>query len=176
MHKAVFIDRDGVVNKDLGTYVTTPDEFVLIPGTIEAFKKLYKSDFKIIIVTNQSGIGKGFYTEKDVEAVHGKMHELLAKEAVKLDGVYYCPHHPHACCICRKPEVGMLEKAIEEHDIDPKKSFLIGDKTSDIKAGNDMGCKTFLVETGYGGKDKKYDVKPDFTVSDLLEAVNTILR
>ncbi len=175
MHKAVFIDRDGVINQDLGKYVTKPEEFVFLPNAIGALKRLYKSDYKVIVITNQGGIGKGLYTEDDVKAIHKKMHQLLEEQGVKIDGLYYCPHHPNDKCECRKPRLGMVNKAIKEHEIDTKKSFFIGDKTSDIKAGKDAGCKTFLVRTGYAGHDKAYDAEPDFIVSDLLEAVDKIL-
>lgn len=175
MHKAVFIDRDGVINQDLGRYVTKPEDFFFIGGVVEALKKLHKSEYKVIVITNQGGVGKGIYTEKNVSEIHKRMHELLEKEGVKLDGVYYCPHHPEEGCECRKPRLGMVRRAIESLKIDPKKSFFIGDKTSDVKAGKDAGCRTFLVKTGYAGHDRLYDVEPDFVVSDLLEAVNTIL-
>lgn len=175
MHKAVFIDRDGVINQDLGKYITKPEDFLFLPNAVEALKKLYKSEYKVIIITNQGGIGKGIYTKEDMEAIHEKMHKLLKEKDVEIDGLYYCPHHPNENCECRKPRIGMVKKAIKEHDIDVKNSFFIGDKTSDIKAGKDAGCKTFLVKTGYAGHDKAYDAEPDFVVSDLLEAVNKIL-
>lgn len=175
MEKAVFIDRDGVINQDLGKYVTKPEEFIFLNRSIEALKKLHESDYKVIIITNQGGVGKGLYSEKDVEDIHKKMCVILEKEGIKLDGIYYCPHHPKESCGCRKPRLGMVNKAIEEHKIDPKKSFFIGDKTSDVKAGKDAGCKTFLVKTGYAGHDKLYDIEPDFVVSDILEAANRIL-
>lgn len=176
MAKAVFIDRDGVINQDLGSYVAKPEDFLFIDRAVEALKKLHDSEYKVIVLTNQGGIGKGIYTEKDLEKVHKRMHRLLAEEGIKLDGLYYCPHHPDAGCGCRKPRLGLVEQAVKDHGIDLANSFFIGDKTSDVKAGKDAGCKTFLVETGYFGSDKLYDVKPDFVVSNLLEAVNTILR
>ena len=176
MHKAVFIDRDGVINKDLGKYVTHPDEFDFIPGVVEALKKLHKSEFKSIVVTNQGGIGRGAYTKQDVEDIHKKMCNLLKEESVKIDSIYYCPHYPDDTCECRKPKIGMVKQAVKEHLIDPEESFFIGDKTSDVKAGKDAGCKTFLVKTGYAGKDNRHDVEPDFVVSNLLEAVNMILK
>ena len=176
MNSAVFIDRDGVINKDLGKYVTCPEEFDFLPRAIDALKRLYKSKYKLIIITDQGGIGKGIYTEKDLEDIHKKMCTLLENEGVILDGIYYCPHHPDENCDCRKPRLGMVRRAVEEHDIDLKKSFFIGDKTSDIKAGKDAGCKTFLVKTGHAGKDGRYDVRPDFIVKDFFEAVNIILN
>ena len=176
MNKAVFIDRDGVINQDLGRYVTKPEDFFFIDGVVEALKKLHKSEYKVIVITNQGGIGKGIYSENDVIEIHKKMHELLGKEGVKIDGVYYCPHHPDLVCDCRKPRIGMVKQAIEDFKINPKKSFFIGDKTSDVKAGKDAGCRTFLVKTGYAGHDRLCDVSPDFVVSDLLEAVNNIIK
>jgi len=174
MHKAVFIDRDGVINQDLGKYITKPEEFVFLPGVIDALKKLQKTEYKIIIITNQGGVGKGIYTEKDVKDIHDKMVKTLKAEGVRIDGVYYCPHHPNEDCECRKPRLGMVNAAIKDHKIDVKGSFFIGDKTSDIKAGKDAGCKTFLVHTGYAGRDKKYDTIPDFLAANLLEAIEKL--
>jgi len=176
MNKAVFIDRDGVINQCSGEYITKPEDFIFLPNAVTALKKLYKSDYKVIIITNQSGVGKGIYTENDLEEVHKKMHILLKEKDIELDGLYYCTHHPNENCECRKPRLGMVKKAIKDYNIDVEQSFFIGDKTSDIKAGKDSGCKTFLVMTGYAGKDKAYDAEPDFIVSDLLEAVNQILN
>jgi len=175
MHKAVFIDRDGVINKDLGKYVTNPEEFDFIEGVVEALKKLYAKEYKLVIITNQGGIAKGAYTEPNLKDIHKKMCDLLEKEGIKLDGIYYCPHHTKDSCGCRKPELGMIKRAIEEHDIDPRQSFFIGDKTSDIKAGKDAGCRTFLVRTGYAGKDRLYDVEPDFFVEAFPAAARLIL-
>ncbi len=176
MNKAVFIDRDGVINKDLHGYVVDPKDFEFLPGSIEALKKLQKIDYKLIIVTNQSGIGKGLYTKDDLIAVHNYMLSLLKREGIKLDAIYYCPHSPEENCNCRKPATGMLERAVKDFNIDPTSSFMIGDKTSDIKAGKDMKCYTFLVLTGHGGKEGTCDTKPDEIVDNFLEATKKILK
>lgn len=176
MAKAVFIDRDGVINKDLGEYVAKPEDFFFIDGAVEALKKLHNSEYKIIVLTNQGGIGKGIYTEKDLDKIHKRMYELLAEKGIKLDGLYFCPHHPDDGCDCRKPRLGLVRQAVKNHGINLEESFFVGDKTSDVKAGKDAGCKTFLVKTGYAGHDKLYYVEPDFVVSDLLEATNIILK
>lgn len=176
MHSAVFIDRDGVINKDLGCYVSKPEDFEFIEGVIEAFKNLNQREFKLVVITNQGGIAKGEYTEQDLEAIHKKMVSLLENEGIRLTGIYYCPHHTKDKCDCRKPRTGLVERAVKEHGIDPKKSFFIGDKTTDIQAGKSMGCKTFLVKTGYGGRDKICAVEPDFVVKDLPEAAKRILE
>ncbi|MCG2717283.1 MAG: D-glycero-beta-D-manno-heptose 1,7-bisphosphate 7-phosphatase [Nanoarchaeota archaeon] len=176
MDKAIFIDRDGVINKDLGGYISRPEDFKFIEGVIEALKNLNQMEFKLIVITNQGGIAKGEYTEQDLESVHKKMVSLLENEGIRLTGIYYCPHHTSDNCDCRKPRTGMIEKAVKEHNIDPKKSFFIGDKTTDIQAGKDMGCMTFLVKTGYGGRDKICNVEPDFIVEDFFEASKRILE
>jgi len=176
MYKAVFLDRDGVINENPNGYIRHHKEFVFLPRVVDAFRKLYESEFKVIVITNQGGIGKGAYTKEDVDGIHNKMHALLNKDSIRIDGIYYCHHHPHDDCGCRKPRLGMLRKAMLDHEIDFKKSFFVGDKTSDIKAGKKAGCKTILVKTGYGGKDNRHNVKPDFVVSDLLDAVKTILK
>ena len=175
MNKAAFLDRDGIINVDYG-YVHEIEKFEFIPGVLDALKELTKSDFKIIIITDQSGIGRGYYTEEDYQTLTKYMLKEFEKNKIRIDKVYHCPHSPESKCSCRKPEIGMLEKAKKDFEIDFKKSYFIGDKTSDIQCGKNTGCKTILVKTGKAGNDMAYDVKPDFIAEDLKGAVDYILN
>lgn len=180
MHKAVFLDRDGTINVDTA-YLHKPEDFEFIPGSIEAIKILQDLGYKRIVTTSQSGIGRGYYTEKDMESVNEHMTSELAKEGVTIDGIYFCPHHAEEGigkykveCKCRKPMTGLIDEAVAEHDIDLAQSYVIGDKTDDILMGKNAGCRTVLVRTGKGGKDGHFDVQPDYTADNLLEAAKRI--
>lgn len=176
MNRAVFLDRDGVIIQEPPHYAHTPDQMRLIPRTEEAIRLLNENDFKVIVVTNQTGIAKGYYTEKDVISFNQLMKEELELYNAKIDAILYCCHNPGDNCDCRKPKPGMLKKAEKEFDIDLQKSFLIGDKNSDILAGRNVGCKTCLVLTGHGTEElKKYDIKYDFIAKNLYGAVKYIL-
>jgi histidinol-phosphate phosphatase family protein len=170
MKKCIFLDRDGVINNNSKEYVKHPDEFILYPGAIKALKRLSMLGYELIVVTNQSGIARGYYTEEDLQNIHKKMIDLTVKEGVYFAGIYYCPHLPEKKCSCRKPGHGMLLAAIGKHKISPEHSFMVGDKTSDIMAGKSAGCRTILVRTGYGGSDNRVDIQPDYTVDDLFSA------
>ena len=172
--KAVFLDRDGVINVDKG-YVYEIDKLEFIPRAVEGLKLLQEAGFKLIIITSQSGIGRGYYTEEDYHKFMRYMYEKLEEHDIKIDGEYFCSHAPEANCDCRKPGTALIENAVKEHKIDLKESYLIGDKTSDIKAGENIGCKTILVRTGKGGNDKLFEVKPDFIAKDLYEAAEWIV-
>lgn len=181
MRNAVFIDRDGVIIEDRD-YAYRSEDLAFIPGAIEALRALSRSSYKIIIITNQSGIGRGYFTESDYHAFTETLLERLSAYGARVDGVYFCPHHPAQgigsygiLCSCRKPKTGMITKASHEHGIRLKGSWLIGDKTSDIKAGIDAGCKTILVKTGYAGQDLQFRLKADLIANDLSEAARTIL-
>lgn len=150
-NKAVFLDRDGTINIDKG-YVYKIEDFEFIPGAIEAIKLLNDNDFKVIVVTNQAGIARGYYKEDDVYKLHDYINEELAKHDARIDAFYFCPHHPTAGigkykvdCKCRKPNSGLLEKASIDFDIELSKSWIIGDKKSDIQAGANVGCQGVLI-------------------------------
>jgi D-glycero-D-manno-heptose 1,7-bisphosphate phosphatase len=148
-NKAVFLDRDGVINNDEGFYyIYKPEDLKINEGIFEGLKMLTDAGFKLIIVSNQSGVAKGIYTEDDVRKVHRKLFAELAKNDIKIDAAYFCPHHESVSeCDCRKPKPGMILQAIEEHNIDPSASYLIGDSERDIIAGNRAGLKKcFLIE------------------------------
>lgn len=163
--KAIFLDRDGTINKYVG-FLRKEEEFELINGVAEAVKKINKSGYLAIVVTNQPVIARGEVTFEELEIIHNKMETLLGTEGAYLDGIYFCPHHPHSGyegevkelkidCDCRKPKPGMLLKAAEDLNIDLSQSYMVGDSESDIKAGKAAGCKTVLLNTecDYYGQD-----------------------
>jgi D-glycero-D-manno-heptose 1,7-bisphosphate phosphatase len=179
--RAVFLDRDGVIVEQ-HEYLNRPEDLVLIPGVGEAIARLNAAAIPVIVVTNQAGVAKGHLTLSDLEEIHARLHRELSTYKAHLDAIYYCPHHPEATvpaflrdCPCRKPGIGMFEKARDEHGIDLDASYLIGDATGDILAGKRARCRTILVATGFGGSDKRYEVEPDLRVADLPEAVELIL-
>ncbi len=156
LHKAAFIDRDGVINEDR-KYVHKIDDFELIPGVISGLHLLQQTGYKLIVVTNQSGIARGLYSVEMVEILHQYMSMILKSYDIILDSIYYCPHHPSGSipemkinCYCRKPKPGMLIRAAQELDLDLEESIMIGDKLSDIQAGQSAGVKTtILVKSGH---------------------------
>ena len=179
-NKAVFIDRDGTINVD-GPYLDDPDEFEMYPGVGEGVKKLKENGFKIIVITNQSGIARGYFTKSDLAAIHDKMNAEFKKFKVDLDGIYYCPHHPDDNCNCRKPKTGLFEKAIKEHDIDVKKSYMLGDGIHDIEAGKKIGVTTILIPVPYMGEEtisekNREECNPDYIADDFANTVEWILK
>jgi D-glycero-D-manno-heptose 1,7-bisphosphate phosphatase len=176
MNKAIFLDRDGVINID-HEYVHKIENFKFIPKTFEALKKVQDSkEYKLIIVTNQSGIGRGYYTLEDYKKVEKHMLDCFKKEGIKIEKIYFCPHNYDANCECRKPKTYFLKKAKKEFDLDLDKSYMIGDKTTDIKFGNDGGCKSILVLTGEKGEDSYFKAKPNIVAKDLNNAIDIILE
>jgi D,D-heptose 1,7-bisphosphate phosphatase len=182
---AIFVDRDGTLNEDIG-YVSTPGELVLYPWAAEAVRLINKSGFLTIVITNQAGIARGMYTEQTLDAIHSRMIEQLARKGARIDGVYYCPHHPEIgagryrkACECRKPQTGMLDKAARDHHINLTRSFVIGDKASDIKLAENAGARAALVLTGYGQQTlahlDRWPCAPEIVAENLLEAVKRIL-
>jgi D-glycero-D-manno-heptose 1,7-bisphosphate phosphatase len=183
MDKAVFLDRDGVITQDPPHYAHRTDQLRLIPHSADAIRLLNENGFKVFIVSNQSGIARGYYPEKDTLSFNKELKKELLKKNASIDGIYYCPHHPNAKiksyrikCDCRKPEPGMIQKASEEHNIDLSNSFMIGDRTGDIIAGKKAGCKTIHVLTGVGRNElSNEDLKADFTTEDLFKAVKKVI-
>jgi D-glycero-D-manno-heptose 1,7-bisphosphate phosphatase len=183
MNRAVFLDRDGVITQDPPHYAHRIDQLKLIPRTIEAIKLLNKNKFKVIVVSNQSGVGRGYFKENNVDLFNRALEEKLYKYHSFIDAIYYCPHHPKAKigtyrveCDCRKPKPGMLLKGANDYNINLKKSFMIGDKWSDILAGQAVGCKTILVLTGHGNDQlQTKKLKVDFISKRLYESVVDII-
>ena len=150
--QVLFLDRDGVINVDVG-YLSDPAQLEFIPGAIEAMKEAQTRGYDIIVVTNQSGVARGYYTEEDVQALHAEMSRRLEAEGVHILAYYYCPHHPEGtveeykkACDCRKPNPGMLTEAIEEWHVDVDGSFLVGDKPSDVEAAEAIGMRAYPFE------------------------------
>lgn len=178
--KAIFLDRDGTINKYVG-FLRKEEEFELLPGVADAIKKINKSGYLAVVVTNQPVIARGEVTYSQLENIHNKMETFLGKEGAYLDGIYFCPHHPHSGyegevkelkieCECRKPKPGMLLKAAEDLNIDLSQSYMVGDGENDIKAGKAAGCKTVLLNTEceYYGQD--------ICVASLKDFVDQYLR
>ncbi|MFO8017451.1 MAG: D-glycero-beta-D-manno-heptose 1,7-bisphosphate 7-phosphatase [Promethearchaeia archaeon] len=176
-NRAIFLDRDGVLNKEVN-YLSDPDEFAFLEGSIEALKILKSKDYLLIVVTNQSGIARGYFTSDTLKKIHGKMKRILKANGIELDDIFYCPHHPEFTgpCECRKPKPGMVLNAQEEYNLNLKESYLVGDTLSDIEAGNRAQCTTVLVLTGHGSveKAKIEAIKPDLICEDLLEFAKNI--
>lgn len=150
--KALFLDRDGVINKDLG-YVYKIEDFYPVDGIYNLCKKFQNEGYKIIVVTNQSGIAREYYSQKDFEILSNWMLESFLEKGIKINGVYFCPHHPdiNGDCDCRKPKPGMFIRAMEEHNVDLSKSVMYGDKKTDIEAAENAGLKkAFLVDSTSG--------------------------
>jgi len=183
--RAVFLDRDGAINEEV-EYLTRADQLKLIGGAAEAIRLLNKAGFKIVVITNQSAIARGYLKEEDLPAIHAEMEKMLRKGKARVDAIYYCPHHPtlgigpyKTDCPCRKPKPGMLQQAAADLGLDLQSSFVIGDKMSDLGAGEAAGCRKILVRTGYGAEMEQrlqnYPFRPDYIADDLLEAAKWIL-
>lgn len=182
----VFMDRDGTVSKEIG-YVNHADRFELLPRSGEAIKLLNEKGIKAMLATNQAGVARGYFPEERIKEVHEKLQNLLKAEAAYLDAIYYCKHHPdvgegeyNKDCNCRKPEPGMLKQGAKEFDLDLTKSYMIGDKISDVEAAKQVNAKGILVLTGYGLGVYEYEqdswtVQPDYVAEDLYDAVEWIL-
>ena len=160
MTRAVFIDRDGTINEEK-EYLYRTDDFAFIPGAPQAIRRLNEAGFLVIVVTNQSGVARGYYTEEDVHLLHRHIASQLELFGARVDAWYYCPHHPTGRgsyalpCRCRKPLPGMLLEAARRFDIDLDASVMIGDKLVDVEAGTAAGCRPILVRTGYGSEEER---------------------
>ncbi len=178
---AVFMDRDGTINEEVG-YLSRMDQLTLYPGTAEAIRLVNGSGMKAVVITNQSGIARGYFTEDFIRSVHDRINEILRVEEAHIDGFYFCPHHPvygngiyKQDCTCRKPRPGLLLQAAVEMNIDLTRSYMIGDMLKDVDAGRSAGAKGILVRTGYGPNIVVTD-KPAYIAEDLLAAVKWVLK
>jgi D-glycero-D-manno-heptose 1,7-bisphosphate phosphatase len=179
--RAVFLDRDGTINVER-EYLHLPGEFVFIPGAPEAIRLLKDAGFLVIVVTNQSGIARGFFDEAAVHRLHLFMDEQLARYGTAVDAYYLCPHHPQhgsgdyrRICGCRKPLPGMIVEAADDFSIDLGASYVIGDKLADIAAGLAAGCRPLLVRTGYGDEEAASLPPGVPCCDDILDAVRQIV-
>lgn len=173
--QAIFLDRDGTINVDI-EYLHEPEKLQLLPNALAGLKQFQNMGFKLVIITTQAGIGLGYFTKEDFYRVNRKMFQLLKEESILIDKIYFCPHSISDNCGCRKPATKLIEQAQEDLNINMASSFMIGDKTSDILAGKNAGVQTILVKTGSAGKDNEFDVRPDFTANDLLDASEWVLE
>lgn len=174
---AVFLDRDGVLNYNRPDHIKTPEEYLPVPGAAEAVARLKRDGWVVIVVSNQSGLARGLFSEEALAAIMAKMQAVLAAAGGTVDAVYYCPHAPGSGCDCRKPAPGLLLRAAREHGLDLGRSYFVGDKASDIECGRAAGLRTVLVETGLPEeRPDPADVRPDYQARDLPGAVAWILH
>jgi D,D-heptose 1,7-bisphosphate phosphatase len=184
--KAVFLDRDGTISIEIG-YIDNVELLEMYQDSVAALIELRQMGYKLVVVSNQSGVAQGFFPESRVQEVNDRMVSLLKEQGVLIDGIYYCPHLPNGVipeyaieCNCRKPAPGMIKRAEQELNIDLQHSILIGDKLSDIICGRNAGLKTILVRTGYGAETElqlqkqQMEMKPDAIVDTLYKAVQWI--
>jgi D-glycero-D-manno-heptose 1,7-bisphosphate phosphatase len=170
----VVVDRDGTINVEhAGGYVLEPSDFELLPGSLDALRRLRDLGLPIAVVTNQSPIGRGWIDAERLEEIHTRMRSLLPE--IELAGVYVCPHAPEAGCACRKPGTELLLRAAKDIGADPSAGFLVGDKRSDIEAGRRAGMTTILVRTGYGEQALREGAQADHVVDDLRAAADLIV-
>lgn len=184
---AVFIDRDGTINEQMG-YINHMSRFVIFPGVVEAVKLLNAHDFWAIVLTNQGGVARGYYPIDLMHEIHDFLTRSLNNIGAIIDGIFYCPHHPAGIvpeyskeCDCRKPKTGLVHQALEAFDIDMSKSYMVGDRYVDIELASRLGIEGVLVKTGYGLGEIDYvlpqhPIKPSHIAQDLLDAVKWILR
>lgn len=149
-YKLIILDRDGVINEDSDAYIKSPEEWHAIHGSLEAIAKLNNANILVVIASNQSGIARGYFTEKTLTTIHEKMATKLKKVSGYIDDIFYCPHHPNDHCACRKPETGMIKAILKKYNIKPEDTLLIGDSMKDIQAAQHSGCDAALVKTGKG--------------------------
>jgi D-glycero-D-manno-heptose 1,7-bisphosphate phosphatase len=187
MKGAVFMDRDGTISEEVG-YLNELNQLRLIPKSVEAIKLINESGLMAIVITNQSGVARGYFTEEMVHRVHEKMEKLLDERGVHLDGIYHCPHHPEGVvesyrktCNCRKPASGLLKEASKDHGIDLAASYIVGDKLIDIELAYKVGAKGILVLTGYGKDELEKindvpEIRPAYVADTLFDAAKWIIN
>ena len=173
--QAVILDRDGTLNIDVG-YLHDPEGFKFLENALAGVKKLFDSGYRIIIMTNQPGIGIGYFTEEDFYHVNRAMLRGFSNAGILVDKIYYCPHSKSVSCECRKPGQALIKRAEKEMNLDMANSYFVGDKTSDMETGRRAGLKTILVNTGFGGGDGEFTGEPDYKAQDLLDAAHWILK
>jgi D-glycero-D-manno-heptose 1,7-bisphosphate phosphatase len=180
LRPGVFLDRDGTILEEVG-YLNHIGRFRMLSGVGAAIRRLNDARLPVVVVTNQSGVGRGYFPESLVHEVHERMISELAADGARVDGVYYCPHVATDECNCRKPKTGMLERAAAELQLDLKQSFVVGDRCGDVAMAHRAGCRSVLVRTGYGEGElawhaAKWPRPPEFVAEDLAEAGEWILK
>ena len=185
MRPAVFLDRDGTLIEERG-YLDRLELLTVFPWTADAIRLINRAGYAAVVITNQAAIGRGMVEEAFLGTVHAALDAVLAGGNARIDRYYYCPHHPEATldrfrrvCRCRKPGPGMIEQACEEMGLDPRRSFMVGDRWLDVAAGHAAGTRSVLVRTGHGGHEEQHlpeGAQPDAILNNLMEAVAWILR
>ena len=180
LKKVVFLDRDGVINRDSPDYIKNWNEFEFLPGSLEALRLLSQAGFHLIVITNQSMIGRGMVPLKLLEETHRKLKDAVAATGGDIFDIFFCPHRPDEACDCRKPSPDLIQQACRRYGIDPADSVMIGDSAKDVLCGRNAGCgTTILVRTGNGIRAEKeladLKLRPDLVVADLLDAARYLL-
>lgn len=176
LNKAVFIDRDDTINRDVH-YCSRPEDFQLLPGVGAGIRLLNQERLKVVVITNQSGIARGYFTEEMLERIHQKMTDELAKYGARVDAIFYCPHHPNEGCECRKPKPKLAHQAIKQLNINPRQSFSIGDRLMDVELARAIGCKSVMVPSEHGKEElKNSSLFPDYIASDFESAAKWIIE
>jgi len=175
-YKAVFIDRDETINRDV-PYCRRTEDFELLPTVGTGIRLLNQGGFKVVVITNQSGVGRGYFTEEMLEKIHRKMADELAKYGASIDAIYYCPHRPDENCECRKPKPKLAYQAIEDLHIDAQQSYVIGDRLMDVELAGNIGSKSVMIPTEFGRHElKEYNVSPHYIASDFESAARWIIQ
>ncbi len=174
-YKIIILDRDGVINEDSDEYIKSPAEWHPIPGSLAAIAQLNKAGIKVAVISNQSGIARGFFTEETLAKIHKKMQDALAAIGGHIDDIFYCPHYPDDKCACRKPNPKMVLDILHKYKIDKKDVLVVGDKFSDIELAKNVGCDVVLVKTGKGQETltKHHDELKDVLILDSLSDLVT---
>jgi D-glycero-D-manno-heptose 1,7-bisphosphate phosphatase len=171
----VLLDRDGTLIVERH-YLSRPEDVQLLPGALAGLQRLRQLGLGLVVITNQSGIGRGYFDQAALDAVHARLRQLLQDGGVHLDGIYVCPHGPEDGCACRKPATGLVRQAAAELGFEPAEAFVIGDKASDVEMGRRLGATTLLVRTGYGREHEQGKVQADFVVDDLGAVAEVITK
>jgi D-glycero-D-manno-heptose 1,7-bisphosphate phosphatase len=176
--KLIILDRDGVINQDSDTFIKTPDEWIPIPGSLEAIARLNQADYRVVVATNQSGIARGIFNIMALNAIHQKMHAAAQSVGAEIDAVFFCPHSADDSCDCRKPQPGMLQTIAKRFDVSLRGLPMIGDSLRDLQAGFVVGCAPYLVLTGKGESTKAKGGLPPGTTSypNLAAVVDHLLK
>ncbi len=180
LRPAVFLDRDGTIAEEVG-YLNHASRFRMFPFVAAAIRRLNEAGLPVVVVSNQSGVGRGYFPESLVHSVNETMKRELTAAGARIDAIYYCPHTSADHCDCRKPKTGLLERAAREHSLELGRSFVVGDRYGDIELARNVRARGILVRTGYGEGElawdsAKWSAQPDFVAEDLLKAADWILR
>lgn len=176
--KIIFLDRDGVINRDSSEFIKSWQEFHFLPGSLKALKELTLAGFKLLLITNQSGLARGFFSEQTLQDIHQRMCHQIAAAGGQITDIFYCPHAPGDNCECRKPKPGLIIQASKKYGIDPHQTIMIGDRASDLECGFKAGCQggILIKSQHWGSAIKTLTNKPLYTADTLLEAVQWIMQ